>query len=364
MGEKLLKWLMFFFGASIGVAIGIYQSENIINAKWFEVDHRLIMVGAPILFGLILGLLFFMLSATVMRFGLDLIQYTQRELDKIPPQEMIFGVLGLIVGLLIAFLISRLYAIVPIPYISDVLSVLTYLFLGILGVNVANRKGNDIIKLPELFKKSETQEVVNCGEHATDKVLDTSVIIDGRIADLCKSGFMEGKLIIPEFVLKELQHIADSSDSLKRAKGRRGLDILAKIQSETSMLVEIVDTDFEDVPEVDIKLIKLAQSINGAIMTNDFNLNKVASLQNVKILNINDLANALKPVLLPGERMTVNIIKEGKEPSQGVAYLDDGTMIVVEDGRSALGTTTAVRVTSVLQTSAGRMIFARLFKED
>ena len=196
---------------------------------------------------------------------------------------------------------------------------------------------------------------------ATPKILDTSVIIDGRIADIMKTGFIEGTIVIPEFVLVELRHIADSSDSLKRNRGRRGLDVLNKIQNEYG--VEIYNTNgekaLEEIPEVDVKLLKLAQLINGKVVTNDFNLNKVAGIKGVEVLNINELANTLKPVVLPGEDMHLFLVKEGKETNNPEAYLDHGTMIVVEEGRKFIGQTAEVTVTSVLQTSAGRMIFAR-----
>jgi len=204
-------------------------------------------------------------------------------------------------------------------------------------------------------KKEEKQEV----NQVPYKILDTSVIIDGRIADICKTGFIEGALVIPEFVLEELQHIADSSDALKRNRGRRGLDILNKIQKELKVKVIITDQDFDEISEVDSKLVKLAKVMKGKVVTNDFNLNKVCELQGVSVLNINDLANAVKPVVLPGEELHVQVIKDGKENGQGVAYLDDGTMIVVEGGREYIGSFLDVIVTSVLQTSAGRMIFAK-----
>ena len=191
------------------------------------------------------------------------------------------------------------------------------------------------------------------------KVLDTSVIIDGRIADICETGFLDGTLVVPQFVLRELQQVADSSDSLKRNRGRRGLDILQKIQKMAGVHVQIVETDFPEVREVDLKLIELARKMSGKIVTNDFNLNKVAQLRGVAVLNINELANSLKPVVLPGEVLRVFVIKEGKEQGQGVAYLDDGTMVVVDQGRKALGRTIEVTVTSVLQTTAGKMIFCR-----
>lgn len=191
------------------------------------------------------------------------------------------------------------------------------------------------------------------------KILDTSVIIDGRIADICETGFVEGTLVVPQFVLRELQQVADSSDSLKRNRGRRGLDILQKVQKMAQVHVQIVETDFPEVREVDLKLIELARRMTGKIVTNDFNLNKVAQLRGVQVLNINELANSLKPVVLPGELMRVFILKEGKESGQGVGYLDDGTMVVVDQGRRAMGRTIEVAVTSVLQTTAGKMIFCR-----
>jgi len=199
----------------------------------------------------------------------------------------------------------------------------------------------------------------NTGPRRRYRVLDTSVIIDGRIADICETGFMDGTLVIPQFVLKELQFVADSSDSMKRNRGRRGLDILQKIQKMAGVDVMISDVDFPDVKEVDLKLIELARTLEGKIVTNDFNLNKVAQLRGVAVLNINELANSLKPVVLPGELMKVFILKEGKEYNQGVAYLDDGTMVVVDNARKMIGKTIDVVVTSVLQTTAGKMIFGR-----
>jgi uncharacterized protein YacL len=195
------------------------------------------------------------------------------------------------------------------------------------------------------------------------KILDTSVIIDGRVADLCETGFLEGTFLVPQFILHELQHIADSSDSLKRARGRRGLDILNKIQKMVDIDVRIVDDDFPNVKEVDSKLVVLAKKVGAKVVTNDLNLNKVAELQGVRVLNINELCNALRPVVLPGEAIRVFVLKEGKEAGQGVAYLDDGTMIVVDNAKRQIGRNVDVVVTSVLQTTAGRMIFTRLKEE-
>jgi len=292
-----------------------------------------------------------------------LINYTEIELEKIPSGQIITGSIGLIFGLIIAYLISNLYNYLELGIISSVLSIMTYVFFAYIGISVATKRIADPMRLPEVFKKSglsiSSKNTPKKAKGAKPKILDTSVIIDGRISDICKTGFVEGPIVIPEFVLEELRHIADSSDALKRNRGRRGLDILNIIQKELHLEVQITDRDFEDVGEVDIKLLKLAQAIDGMVVTNDFNLNKVAELQGVPVLNINELANAIKPVVLPGEEMTVHIIKEGKENSQGIAYLDDGTMIVVEGGRKFMNQTKKVLVTSVLQTAAGRMIFAK-----
>jgi uncharacterized protein YacL len=227
------------------------------------------------------------------------------------------------------------------------------LALPYLGLVIGGRKGEwlEPSRLIGLFRST--------APHKRYRVLDTSVIIDGRIADICETGFMDGTLVIPQFVLKELQLVADSSDSMKRNRGRRGLDILQKIQKMAGVDVTISDVDFPEVREVDLKLIELARTLQGKIVTNDFNLNKVAQLRGVEVLNINELANSLKPVVLPGEIMKVFILKEGKEYNQGVAYLDDGTMVVVDNARKMIGKTIDVVVTSVLQTTAGKMIFGR-----
>ena len=225
-----------------------------------------------------------------------------------------------------------------------------------LGLILGGRKGEwlEPARLMALFRAS--------GPQRHYKILDTSVIIDGRVADLCDTGFIDGTLVIPQFVLKELQLVADSADSMKRNRGRRGLDILQRIQKMTGIEVVISDVDFPEVREVDLKLIELARSLGGKIVTNDFNLNKVAQLRGVGVLNINELANALKPVVLPGELMRVFVLKEGKEYNQGVAYLDDGTMVVVDNARKMIGKTIDIVVTSVLQTTAGKMIFGRFLE--
>ena len=251
---------------------------------------------------------------------------------------------------------------INIEVVSQVLPLFIMIVLGYLGFQVGFRRRDEFVNLMKTNKKDKRRPIEGDDVDAIvpkAKILDTSVIIDGRIADICQTNFLEGTVIIPQFVLGELQHIADSSDTLKRNRGRRGLDVLNRIQKELPVKVEIYEGDFEEIPEVDSKLIKLAKVIDGIVVTNDFNLNKVCDLQGVNVLNINDLANAVKPVVLPGEELIVQVIKDGKEHNQGVAYLDDGTMIVVEEGRDYIGKTIEVIITSVLQTSAGRMIFAK-----
>jgi uncharacterized protein YacL len=279
-------------------------------------------------------------------------------------RNLSFGIIvggtgGLAVGLLLTGLVEWVG--------GEVFDVQTFLFhigglvflLGFpyLGLVLGARFGN------EKFPGSQQKFFELNGSAVCPKVLDTSVIIDGRVADLCETGFLEGTFLVPHFILDELQHIADSSDSLKRARGRRGLDILNKIQKMADVDVRVIDEDFPQVKEVDAKLVVLAKQAHAKIITNDLNLNKVAELQGVRVLNINELCNALRPVVLPGEAIRVFVLKEGKEAGQGVAYLDDGTMIVVDNARRCIGRNVDVVVTSVLQTTAGRMIFTRL-KED
>jgi uncharacterized protein YacL len=267
---------------------------------------------------------------------------------------MLGAMLGGAVGLLVARVFgAALFWANPVDHRVAFLHAFILLVFPYIGLLVGGRKGEwlEPARLITLFRAA--------GPQRRYKILDTSVIIDGRIADICETGFMDGTLVIPQFVLKELQLVADSADSLKRNRGRRGLDILQKIQKMAGVDTMISDLDFPEVREVDLKLIELARSLQGKIVTNDFNLNKVAQLRGVDVLNINELANSLKPVVLPGEIMKVFILKEGKEYNQGVAYLDDGTMVVVDNARKMISKTIDIVVTSVLQTTAGKMIFGR-----
>jgi len=283
----------------------------------------------------------------------------EKGLKKIPLRNLLGSFIGLILAILIANLFSNVFFFNLLNHQQIVLPLLGALYgvCGYMGLRIGFKKGEEI-HLPgwKLFSK-------NAPPSENAKILDTSVIIDGRIADITETGFIEGALIIPQFVLNELQHIADSSDSVKRTRGKRGLEVLHHLQKQGGVDVRIMDKDYPAIKEVDSKLIELAKEIRGKIITNDSNLNKVAELQGIEVLNINELTNSLKPVVLPGEEINVKILKEGKEMGQGVAYLDDGTMIVVDNGRRQMGKTIDVTVTSVLQTPAGRMIFARLKEE-
>ncbi len=274
--------------------------------------------------------------------------------------------IGLVIGVIMSFLIRAILSGLPWPYedtpegakrVAQFINWawgISLILFTYLGVVVANRGAGQLSMFAPIDQtRSETN-----GPY--EIIVDTSVIIDGRLADVCATGFLEGELVIPRFVLKELQAIADSSDPLKRARGRRGLDMLNRIQKDPNIEVVISEIDFPESREVDAKLVKLAKQLDAKVFTNDYNLNKVAQFQQLQVLNINDLANALKPVILPGEVMTIRIVREGKEPGQGVAYLDDGTMVVINNGRDKIGRKLDVAVTSVLQKPAGRMIFAEI----
>jgi uncharacterized protein YacL len=265
--------------------------------------------------------------------------------------------MGIVGGVLIGFLISYQEAGAVHPSTKVFLTLALAFIMAYVGLMVGAAKGDylELSALGGIFSDKATRRDV--------KILDTSVIIDGRIADVAETGFLSGTIVIPQFILRELQQVADSPDSSKRQRGRRGLDMLNRLQGNSTLDIQVVDTDFPAVKEVDLKLLELSKSLDGVVVTNDFNLNKVAQLHGIQVLNINELANSLKPVVLPGEAMRVFILKEGKEYNQGVAYLDDGTMVVVDNARRMIGKNADIAVTSVLQTTAGKMIFGRLWED-
>jgi len=367
LGKKISRVVLTFFGALLGCGLVILVDE-ILMAFGVPSIHVALLTAALIAIYLVCGItcaiIFYIISPKLIDRFLDFVKQTEIKLTQMPIMDIFFGVLGLILGLLVALLFSTLVNEIPIPWLAILINIGLYILCGYLGCSIAVKRRAEVNPSDWMKQnKQETTQQTGSSKYARPKILDTSVIIDGRIADICKTGVVEGELVVPGFVLKELQHIADSSDALKRNRGRRGLDILNTMQKDLRQPITVEEKDYDDIAEVDSKLIRLAYDVNGVVVTNDYNLNKVAGVKKVPVLNINELANALRPVVLPGEEMHVTVMNEGKEAGQGVGYLDDGTMIVVEAGRKHVGQDVEVIVTSVLQTSAGRMIFAKL-KQD
>ena len=362
--DLIVKRIIQCLFALAGIAAGAYVSPLLAVPLTMQFGWSAqSILGAQIGLAAAGALLGWLIATPVLNKTVDLTKWAEGKLQKMSAQDLLSGAIGLIIGLIVAFFIGS--ALSFIPLIGPLMPVLTCVIFGYLGISLGISKRESITAFFSGLGRENSNRFRNKGKTRAagycnmPKVLDTSVIIDGRIADICKTGFVEGPIIIPNFVLEELRHIADSSDALKRAKGRRGLDMLNVIRKELDIEVEISSKDYDDIAEVDDKLVRLAQELYGCVVTNDYNLNKVATLQGVVVLNINELANAIKPVVLPGEKMTVTVVKDGKEHNQGVAYLDDGTMIVVENGRRFMGVTIEVEVTSVIQTNAGRMIFGK-----
>ena len=364
--EQLLPQISYFLGYNI-------HSTGLLGYSYI---HWLFAIVSVLFFGWV-G---WVITPFLIKFLLKYSEIVASVLAKAPSGDIIVSLIGVLVGLILANLIGAPFSRLPIigPYIPIVLSIV----LALTGAKVASHKSKDILGLfyrsrppgedssvrtEETVQELQEETVVDADSlpvemAASNKLLDTSVIIDGRISDILKTGFLEGNLVIPHFVLDELQRLSDSSDNMKRAKGRRGLDFIHELQEAFQHVVIVKDLEYDMLQDVDSKLIALARDTGSIIVTNDFNLNKVASIQGIRVLNINDLANAVKPVVIPGEEMTAYLLREGKESGQAVAYLQDGTMIVVEGGRKYIGNRIRVAVTSVLQTSAGRMIFAKVPK--
>lgn len=358
--KDVMRKIIVIMGTAIGAIIGSEYAKSLsVGLYTSQTGFSFLTQSSTYYLSVAIGaftgwLMFTILSGTIVK-G---IQYGLLRLEQLPTKQLFSGLGGLFIGLALYALVNPILA--QLNGVWRVIPLIVIALMGYAGLQLGVRKQEEVGRvLQQLLEKKSTKSTEQVKGFEEHKILDTSVIIDGRIADICKTGFIEGTLVIPEFVLEELQHIADSSDLLKRNRGRRGLDILNKIQKELDVHVLVYEGDYEDITEVDSKLVKLAKALSGKVVTNDYNLNKVCELQGVSVLNINDLANAVKPVVLPGEEIVVQLIKDGKENGQAVAYLDDGTMIVVEGGREYIGTTLEVLVTSVLQTSAGRMIFAK-----
>ncbi len=360
----LLKKIIRGIFSAIGLLFGYIVGKSLLDIPSIKDIKYLTTLTGSIVFitiiSLLFGIILYAIAPIIYKAISNFVEYVEKNIQKLTLIELICGAFGAIIALVLMSFIAK-----PINGIAGVfgpiLFILVNLISAIIGADILVKKKDDIIALLSNIKKNTVKDKKTKGNNVKGvaKVLDTSVIIDGRIFDICETGFIEGPLVIPNFVLDELRHISDSSDSLKRNRGRRGLDILNRIQKELSIETQIWEGDFPKISEVDSKLLKLAQTLNGKVITNDYNLNKVAEFQGVPVLNINELSNAIKSVVLPGEEMHVDMIKDGKESTQGVGYLDDGTMIVVEGGKKYIGQTITVIVTSVLQTAAGRMIFAK-----
>ncbi|EEW92867.2 PIN domain-containing protein [Granulicatella elegans] len=352
--KRMMTLIFVILGGSLGVTYlpSFWELIGISN-EWLNSAVCSAVIGA---------IIFFFISLVLTKPIMAGFKKLEKLVNQLSVTYLVFGLLGTLLGLVVASFISLPLTNLQIPAITQVAPVVLSIIFGYLGFYIGTSRRGDFHKLLSLKKKTEEPQVL---ERKVDdafhkyKILDTSVIIDGRIYDIAQTGFLEGVLVIPIFVLNELQYIADSSDSVKRVRGRRGLDILNALQKESKVPVETYDGDYDDITEVDRKLIRLAKSIDGVIITNDYNLNKVSEFQNVPVFNINALANAIKPVVIPGEMMKIQVIKAGTERQQGVAYMDDGTMIVVEDGQYYMNQEIDVIVTSALQTAAGRMIFAK-----
>ena len=362
--KRVIRLVFLLIGAVLGIVV-----FGLINAAFGLVPNSgKLFLWANILASVLFAIIFYFATDPISKYATANLGMVEKKISKIPAANLAIGVIGIIIGFLIATLVSTPLTKLSLPFMGNsifvLLSILLYIGFGYLGWKLAFKNSDDLISIITRSKddKKEDKDGIffdRSNLTASPKVLDTSVIIDGRILDIINTDFLEGELIVTEFVLEELQHIADSPDDLKRERGRRGLDIINKIKKSEKIRLTILDKDYKDIKEVDAKLLKLAMDLGGKVFTNDYNLNKVADVQGIPILNINDLANSLKPVVIPGEKMEIDVIKKGKGKNQGVGYLEDGTMVVVEDGQNLIDQTIKARVTSVLQTSAGRMIFVR-----
>lgn len=350
--RRVIRVLLALIGLGIGCILVSLVMHNVRfpgyeYVMFYTTDTGWLM-AAYVVGGFIFGLLGYALSNSVIDGVAGLYRRVEQFFAAIPAVGILLGAAGMALGFLLAYLIGRLFYMTGIPAVSVGITAVLYCVLGIAGARFGMRRCGELLG----------------GMHrdggARPKVLDTSTIIDGRILDISRTDFLDGELVIPEAVLGELRHISDSSDPVKRTRGRRGLDVIKTIQEEKHCSVRIDGTDFPDVQEVDEKILCLTEKLKGVLVTNDYNLNKVASVRKLTVLNINELANAMRVVVLPGEEISVTIQKEGKEAGQGVGYLDDGTMVIVDGAKRLMGQTASIEVTSALQTAAGRMVFAKL----
>ncbi|MGH2118403.1 PIN/TRAM domain-containing protein [Aerococcus sp. L_32] len=395
MNERFWKILSRVLIVILGSSIGYY----VLPLLWDMININISFVYSP-LFNIVLGaIILFLIYGLTQPLLMRFIRNIERDMRQLSIEKVLVSAVGVIIGLVLAWLINIPLVAIGWPFISNILPIVLTIVLGVLGFYIFSNKSAEIMEMltrfPQVRRSESTDRAItedaqsDKETHESDlsthseghdmytdallslrqaadeayqpyKILDTSVIIDGRILDVLKAGFIEGVIVVPNFVLKELQYIADSADSLKRVRGRRGLDILNQIQALDDVIVDFYAGDFDDESEVDLKLLRLAKLVDGVVVTNDYNLNKVSQFHKIKVLNINELANSLKSVVIPGETISVHIVKAGTERQQGVAYMDDGTMIVVEEGKHHIDETLSVEITSAIQTNAGRMVFAKI----
>lgn len=359
MLRKLIRILSVPFGAACGVGVVVFINEVFEQYDIILKQH----ISPPWIIALMVGValisavIAYILSNGFANWVITTMAKAEKYLSNVPIKDLTISTIGLIVGLVIAFLLGQAIATLDSPIISITANIVLYSILGVMGVRVARSRRDD---LPHLFKRRGSKSDMD--DEPGSFLLDSSIIIDGRITDIIKIGFLAGTFIIPDSVINELRRLADSEDELKHAKGRRGLEMLTTLQASEQISLNIVRDEAEG--DMDTRLIKIAEQYSAILITNDYNLNKVAQVHGIKTLNLNDLANALKPSLIPGEDVQLMIVKDGKEPHQGIAYLEDGTMIVVEGGREYIGKQVNCVVTSVLQTSAGRLIFAKCKEQE
>ena len=357
--EKWLRVLLILLGVGIGLALAqlglaVYrQSHQTADIPaWVPMAAY---TGMAVLGGLVLLLL----SGRIIRRVSSLSRDVQNEFDKMPVNQLLSAVIGLILGLIVAALLRHMLSFFGDGIAGAALTAILYLTLGALGYNIGKRRSREFITMITRLSGAREKSRTRKHGYASRKYVDTSAIIDGRILEVAKTGFIEGEFVIPQYVVDELQQVADSADDSMRQRGRRGLEILRDMRDSLKQLI-IDPADIEDIRDVDVKLLRQARDCGGTVITVDYNLQKAAAVSDVRSLNVNELAEAMRPAVVQGMEMRVHVTKEGKEPGQGVAHLDDGTMIVIENGRSLLGADADVIVTSVLQTSAGRMVFAKL----
>ena len=355
--EKLLKLLLILLGIGLGLAaaqlgLALYRLNHQTTAPW-------IPVAAYAGMGFLGGIILLLLSRRIISRVSNLSREMQKEFDKMPVNQLMTAVIGLIIGLIVAALLRQMVSFLGNGVAGAALTAILYLTFGALGYNIGKRRSREFMAMITRLSGAREKSRIRKHGYAARKYVDTSAIIDGRILEVAKTGFIEGEFVIPQYVVDELQRVADSADDSRRERGRRGLEILRSLQDSLKQLV-IDPADIEDIRDVDVKLLRQARDCGGTVITVDYNLQKAAAVSGVRSLNVNELAEAMRPAVVQGMEMRVRVTKEGKEPHQGVAYLDDGTMIVIENGKTLLGEDADIIVTSVLQTSAGRMIFAKL----